>query len=94
MNLLRSFLCFFIAFLLICASFAIITGAVSLPSVSAKSAVLIDADTGNVLYEKNASERLPMASTTKIMTAIVALENSRLSDKVAVSKNAVGVEGS
>lgn len=94
MKLLRSFLCFFIAFLLICASFAIVTGAVSLPSVSAKSAVLIDADTGNVLYEKNASERLPMASTTKIMTAIVALENSSLSDKVAVSKKAVGVEGS
>lgn len=43
--------------------------------VSARSAILIEADTGEVIFEKNSHERLPMASTTKIMTALVALEN-------------------
>ena len=42
-------------------------------ALSAKAAVVIDADTGEVLYTHNADTRLPMASTTKIMTALVAL---------------------
>jgi len=62
--------------------------------VSATSAVLIDAKTGQVLYEKNAYERRGMASTTKIMTAICALENANLSDTVTVSKKAAYQEGS
>ena len=62
--------------------------------VSARSAILICADTGEVIYEKNADERLPMASTTKIMTALVAIENGSL-DKIAeVDDSAVGIEGS
>ena len=40
----------------------------------ARSAVLMDADTGRILYEKNGEEVLPMASTTKIMTLLVTLE--------------------
>ena len=63
-------------------------------SVSARAAVLIDADSGRVLYEKNARIHMPMASTTKIMTAIVALENSDANETVKVSADAVGVEGS
>lgn len=63
-------------------------------SVSAKSAVLLDFDSGNVLYEKNARIRMPMASTTKIMTALVALENCDAGEVVRVSSDAVGVEGS
>lgn len=63
-------------------------------SMSAKSAVLIEASTGRMLYEKNAYEKMPMASTTKIMTAIVALEYGNVKDTVVVSKNASGVEGS
>ncbi len=63
-------------------------------SVSAKYACVIDALSGNVLYEKNAHERHSMASTTKIMTALVAMENSSLSDIVKVSSSAAGVEGS
>ncbi|MBQ4530381.1 MAG: D-alanyl-D-alanine carboxypeptidase [Lachnospiraceae bacterium] len=54
----------------------------------AKSAVLIDADSGRVLYEKNGNEAMPMASTTKIMTLILVLENANLNDTVTVSKNA------
>lgn len=64
------------------------------PSVSAKSAILIEASTGLVLYEKDADTRRPMASTTKIMTTIVALENGDLDDKVVVPSAAVGIEGS
>lgn len=58
------------------------------PDVNALSAVLIDADTGRVLWGKNENEPMAMASTTKIMTAIVTLENADINEKVTVSKNA------
>ena len=54
----------------------------------AQSAVLMDADNGRVLFEKNGSEKKPMASTTKIMTCILALEEGNLTDVVNVSENA------
>lgn len=54
----------------------------------AKSAVLLDGDSGRVLYSKEGNIPMPMASTTKIMTLIVVLENTELSDVVTVSKNA------
>ena len=57
-------------------------------SLYSKSAVLIDASSGRILYEKNAYEPLPMASTTKIMTAIIALEYGNLEEEVTVSENA------
>lgn len=63
-------------------------------STSARSAVLYQPETGAFLYSKNADERLPMASTTKIMTALVAIENSNPSDIVAIDDSAIGVEGS
>jgi serine-type D-Ala-D-Ala carboxypeptidase (penicillin-binding protein 5/6) len=56
--------------------------------ITAKSAILIEATTGRVLYEKNAFEKLPMASTTKVMTAILAIENCRLDDIITVSRKA------
>jgi D-alanyl-D-alanine carboxypeptidase (penicillin-binding protein 5/6) len=59
----------------------------------AKSEILIEAKTGRVLYESNAHEALPMASTTKIMTALVALENGDVNDAVTAGKNAYGVPG-
>lgn len=62
--------------------------------VNAKAAVLIDADSGRVLYEQQAHTRLPMASTTKIMTALVVLERCDLHATVAVDERAVGIEGS
>ena len=64
------------------------------PSLSARAAVLMEASTGQVLMESAAHERLPMASTTKIMTALVALEHADLSQPVLISEKAVGVEGS
>jgi D-alanyl-D-alanine carboxypeptidase (penicillin-binding protein 5/6) len=64
------------------------------PRVTARSAVLLDQATGRILFSKNAHEVLPMASTTKIMTAILALESGRLEDVVTVSEYASLVEGS
>lgn len=63
-------------------------------SLSASSAVLYEPDSGIFLCEKDADARRPMASTTKIMTALVAIENSALDDQVTVPKEAVGIEGS
>ena len=62
--------------------------------VSAKSAIAIEASSGEIYFEKNARERLPMASTTKIMTALVAIESGNLEREICVSPEAVGVEGS
>lgn len=57
----------------------------------AKAAVLMDADSGRVLYERCGDERLAMASTTKIMTLIVTLENASLDDAVEVSSYAASM---
>lgn len=62
--------------------------------VSARSAVLLDGTTGEILWEKNAQDPSLIASTTKIMTALVVLEHANLEDKVEVPAEAVGVEGS
>ena len=53
-----------------------------------ESAVLMDADSGRILYEKNGYEQRPMASTTKIMTCILALENGKEEDIVTASEYA------
>ena len=63
-------------------------------STSARAATLYEPKTKSFIYEKNSHERLPMASTTKIMTALVALENAALSKVVKIDPRAVGVEGS
>ena len=59
----------------------------------AAAAVVLEAQTGRVLYAVNETQTLPMASTTKIMTALVALENADLSDIVTTGDNAYGVPG-
>lgn len=56
---------------------------------NSESVLLMDAKTGNILYSKNAFERMYPASTTKLMTAILTLENCKLSDVVTVSHNAI-----
>ena len=60
---------------------------------SARAAVLIERETGRVLLSCNLREPLPMASTTKVMTALMALEYGRLDEIVTVGKNAYGVPG-
>lgn len=59
-----------------------------LPRVHAASAILLDADTGQVIYEKDADSRRPMASTTKIMTALLFCENVPEKATITASKNA------
>ncbi|MFB6465951.1 D-alanyl-D-alanine carboxypeptidase family protein [Cytobacillus sp. Hz8] len=63
-------------------------------SVSAKSAILIEQDSGRIIFEKNANEKRRIASITKIMTAILAIESDKLDKTVTVSENAVWAEGS
>ena len=58
------------------------------PNVAAQGAALIDGKTGRLLWERNAEEPMAMASTTKIMTAILVLEKADLEEIVTISKNA------
>lgn len=62
--------------------------------ISARSAVLLDIQTGSVLFAKNEGEKLPIASLTKLMTAILALEQGQIENPISVPKLATEVEGS
>ena len=79
---------------IICAASAAMPVCAEAAAETAQSACVINAATGDIVFEKNAEERLPMASTTKIMTAYVALKNSTPKDIVNVSMNAQQQEGS
>jgi D-alanyl-D-alanine carboxypeptidase len=86
-----------ITLLFACSLFALFTVMVYSTSdlaTSARAAALYEPETRTFIYEKNQNKRLSMASTTKIMTALVALENSQLSRTVKIDNRAVGVEGS
>lgn len=64
------------------------------PQISAKAAALVDQASGRVLYVKNAWEPMAMASTTKVMTALVAIENAQPDQLVTIMPSCVGIEGS
>ncbi len=66
----------------------------SAAAVSAEKAILVDGSTGRVLYEKNADSQSLIASTTKIMTALVVCEQCNVLDRMRIPKEAVGIEGS
>lgn len=68
--------------------------AVSLSGISAKASVIIDAQSGKVIAGKNEHEKLPMASTTKIMTTLLLIESGGLDEEFKVDNNAIMVEGS
>ena len=72
----------------------LLTGRAEAVEVSASSAILMDMDSGRVLYERNAGARMLIASTTKILTALVAIRDGNLSDTVKVSREAAYTEGS
>ena len=59
------------------------------PPINGSAAILVELSTGKIIYEKNSKQKMYPASTTKIMTAIVVLENSNLSDPVIVTENAI-----
>ncbi|MBD3879922.1 MAG: D-alanyl-D-alanine carboxypeptidase, partial [Quinella sp. 1Q5] len=66
----------------------------ALPNVTATAAIVIEASTGHVLYERNPDQRMFPASTTKMMTLITALEHGGLDELVTVGAGAYNAEGS
>ena len=89
--------CFLLVFSLILATLSIPSvsaEAIDYPSVSAEAAILIEADSGEIIYSKNENTRMPMASTTKIATALTALTIAEASTSITIPNEAVGVEGS
>jgi len=66
----------------------------AIPEITGEAAVLIDSRNGQLLYEKNSSQRMYPASTTKILTAIIALESGKINDVVTISAESCNVEGS
>lgn len=88
------FFCIFAVLCFVMSSTVFCANKYDCASINALSYALIDADSGNLICGRNESVRMGMASTTKIMTAIVAIENCPLDCTVTVSKEAEGVEGS
>ncbi len=82
--------------ILVCLIIFIILSNVSLSAteITAKSAIVIDMNSQRILYAKNENEKLPFASTTKIMTAIVAIEMCDLQEVVKIDDRSIGTEGS
>ncbi len=66
----------------------------AIPDINSRAAVVIDRSSNTILYGKNEKEKRKMASTTKIMTALVVIENANLDDVVTISKKAAGTGGS
>ena len=88
---MRRWICACLAALLLAGWFPVSCRAVG---TSATSAILMDVDSGRVLYQHNADAQMLIASTTKILTALVALRDGDLEDVVTVSAQAAGTEGS
>ena len=86
---MKKTLCFFIVLVIFCSSFS-----VSALGTSAKAAILINGDTGEVIFEQNADEQLSMASTTKIMTALLLCEYGNFEKEITVTAEMLRVEGS
>ncbi len=91
---MKKIIAFCLIFAIIVGLFTVFPNADAPLGVSAKSAVLIDADSGSILYEKNARQPMGMASTTKIMTALTVLYMCPADSVVTVPMEAVGTEGS
>jgi D-alanyl-D-alanine carboxypeptidase len=83
-----------LAILLLLKNNYIVNAATNPPAVSADSVVLMDAKTGTILYSKNPDNAYPPASTTKTMTALLTLENTKFSDVVTIGLNPPNEEGS
>lgn len=82
---------FFVLFFLFLFSFGV--SALSEGDVCAKAAVVVDSSTMQVLFEKNKDEKLSMASTTKIMTCLLAVEHGKLDETVEITQKMCGSEG-
>lgn len=70
------------------------SNSIDIPDINSRAAVVIDRNSNTILFGKNENDKRKMASTTKIMTALIVIENANLNDTVTVSKNAAGTGGS
>jgi len=70
------------------------SASIGVPNVNARAAILYDVTYDRILFEKNAKQKRANASTTKMITALVAYENGNLEDMIEVSKQAAGTSGS
>ena len=66
----------------------------NIPNINARHAIVLDRNSKTILFGKKEKEQCKMASTTKIMTSIIVIENSNLKDTVTVSSKAAGTGGS
>ncbi len=87
---MKKSICIFLAFLIL------LSGSFNSYAIehSGQSYILMDEKSGRILLEKNSHEKMPMASTTKIMTALLAIERGNLDDMVLIDEESEGVEGS
>lgn len=90
---MKRLLTVFLTVTVIVATFGIKTGALGASEISAECAALMCVQTGELLFEKNAYEKHSMASTTKIMTSLLAIEEYTPSREVKVNSSMLGVEG-
>jgi D-alanyl-D-alanine carboxypeptidase (penicillin-binding protein 5/6) len=84
---------FILTFILISGLKLQVTAITPRPAVSADGAILMDATTGKILYSKNIDTAYPPASTTKIMTALLTLENCKMEDRIVVGEKPPKTEG-
>lgn len=91
---MKRIICFAAAFIMTIFTIGYNPSALTNVSVSAKAAILIDAQTGNIIYSKNSNTQLPMASTTKIMTTLLTLESGDLDTEFIIDGEALLTEGS
>ena len=89
----KKFTSFLVALSLLCPVFSVYAEEISAdgikPSITAETAILMDAASGDILYEKNAHQKMYPASITKLMTILLALENGTLTDEITFSHDAV-----
>ena len=85
----KTFFIFFISIILFACSFNVFAANDTPPEVTSPAAILVDNYTGTILYEKNIDQKMYPASTTKILTAILAIENCELTDMATASHDAI-----
>lgn len=90
---LKRVLCFLLVFIFIFTLFPLNVFSAGVGDISAEAAVLMVASSGEVLWQKNAYSRLPMASTTKIMTALLTIEQRTPERIIKITEDMVRVEG-
>lgn len=67
------------------------TGTSNQPEINGEAGLLVDINSGKILYEKNGTKKMPIASLAKVMTAVVAVEHASLDEKIYVSKKAANI---